>query len=103
MQQYINTYIKDYFYKVGDLECSGACLTQRNSDDGLDTLAVLQRRPLRPAPPVRALPVGLPRLLSAQLLLISPVILLRCIGVSDYASGASDEMTYDDHDFMQCR
>jgi hypothetical protein len=27
---------------------------------GLDTLEVCQRRPLQPAPPVRALPAGLP-------------------------------------------
>jgi hypothetical protein len=25
-----------------------------------------------------------------------------CICISDYASGASDEMAYDDHDCMQC-
>jgi hypothetical protein len=74
-----------------------------NSDGGLDTLEVRQRRPPRPAPLVRAPPAGLPRLLPARLLPIPRAILLRCIGVSDYASGASDEMAYDDHDCMQCR
>jgi hypothetical protein len=74
-----------------------------NSDSGLDTLAVRQRRPLQPAPPVRALLMGLPRLLSARLLLIHSAILLLCIGVSDYKSGASDEMACDDHDYMQWR
>jgi hypothetical protein len=54
-----------------------------NSDGDLDTLEVRQRRPLRPAPPVRAL--------LARLLPIPPMILLRCIGISDYASGALDE------------
>jgi hypothetical protein len=47
-----------------------------NSDGGLDTLEVRQRRPPRLAPPVRALPTRLPRLLLAQLLQIPPAILL---------------------------
>jgi hypothetical protein len=37
--------------------------------------SVHQRRPLRPAPPMRALPAGLPRLLLALLLQIPPAIL----------------------------
>jgi hypothetical protein len=53
-----------------------ACLAQTNLDGGLDTLEVRQRRPPWPAPPVRALPAGLPRLLLAWLLPISPAILL---------------------------
>jgi hypothetical protein len=69
-----------------------------NSDGGLDTLEVHQRHPPRPAPPMRALLVGFPRLLP-----IPHAILLRCIGVSGYASGASDERVYDDHDCMHCR
>jgi hypothetical protein len=56
--------------------CSGACLAQTNSDGGLDTLEVRQRRPPRPAPPMRALPAGLPQLLPARLLPIPPAILL---------------------------
>jgi hypothetical protein len=40
MQQYIKLiYIKDCFYKVGDLECSGACLAQRNYVYGPHTRA----------------------------------------------------------------
>jgi hypothetical protein len=52
---------------------------------------------------MRAPLAGLPRLLPARLLSIPPVILLWCIGVSDYASGVLDEMAYDGHDCMQCR
>jgi hypothetical protein len=48
-----------------------ACLALTNSDGGLDTLEVRQRCPPQPAPPVWALPAGLPRLLP-----IPPAILL---------------------------
>jgi hypothetical protein len=53
MQQYIRLiYLKNCFYKVGDLKCSGACLVRRNGVGGPHTQIdpLLARLPL--APPV---------------------------------------------------
>jgi hypothetical protein len=71
---YIN--IKNYFYKVGDLECSGACLVRRNWVGGPHTLEdpLLARLPRTPHVPEflvdRAWSVPL-----ALLLALSPTIL----------------------------
>jgi hypothetical protein len=77
MQQYIRLiYINDCFYKVGDLECSEACLVRRNRVGGPHTQVdpLLALLPL--APPVPRFLMDRTR--SAPLALLpalSPVIL----------------------------
>jgi hypothetical protein len=77
MQQYIKLiYIKDSFYKVGDLGCSGACLVQRNEVDGPRTRAGPLLAPLPLAPPMSGFPVGQPRSAPLVLLLALPPAIL---------------------------
>jgi hypothetical protein len=68
-------YIKNYFYKVGDLECSGACLVRRNWVGGPHTQVdpLFARLPL--APPVPRFLVDRTRSPPLTLLLALP---LRC-------------------------
>jgi hypothetical protein len=77
MQHYIRLiYIKNYFYKVGDLECSGACLARRNWVGGPHTQVdpLLVRLPL--APSVPGFLVDQPRSAPLALLLAFPPTIL---------------------------
>jgi hypothetical protein len=73
MQQYIRLiYIKNCFYKVGDLECSEACLVQRNWVGGPHTQVdpLLARLPL--APPMPRFLVDRTQSVPLALLLVLP-------------------------------
>jgi hypothetical protein len=76
MQQYIRLiYIKNCFYKVGDLKYSGACLVRRNWVGGPHTQVdpLLARLPL--APPVPGFLVDRTRSSLTLLLALPPAIL----------------------------
>jgi hypothetical protein len=81
MQQYINSYIKNCFYKVGDLECSGACLVRRNWVGGPHTQIdpLLARLPL--APPVTGFLVDWTRSAPLALLLALPPAIMYDVSV----------------------
>jgi hypothetical protein len=75
MQPYIKLiyiYIKDCFYKVGDLECSGACLVRRKWVGGPHTQVDPLLTPLPLAPPVSEFLVDRTRSVPLALLLARP-------------------------------
>jgi hypothetical protein len=77
MQQYIKLiYIRSCFYKVGDLECSGACLVRRNWVGGPRTQVdpLLARIPR--APPVPGFLMDQTRSAPLALLLALPPAIL---------------------------
>jgi hypothetical protein len=77
MQPYIKLiYIKDCFYKVGDLECSRACLVQRNWVGGPHTQVDPLLAPLPLAPPVPEILVDRTRSAPLTLLLVLPPAIL---------------------------
>jgi hypothetical protein len=77
MQPYIKLiYIKDCFYKVGDLECSGACLIRKNWVGGPHTLVDPLLAPLPLAPPVPEFLVDWIRSAPLVLLLAFPPAIL---------------------------
>jgi hypothetical protein len=104
MQQYINSYIKDCFYKIGDLECFGACLVRRNWVGGPHTQVDPLLAHLSRAPPMPGFLVDWTRSAPPELLLATPsVILYDANCISKYANIASDAVVCDDHDDMLCR
>jgi hypothetical protein len=64
------------FYKVGDLECSGACLVRRNWVDDQRTQAGPLLAPLPLAPPVPGFSVGRSRPVPLALLPALPSAIL---------------------------
>jgi hypothetical protein len=80
MQQYINSYIMNCFYKVGELECSRACLVRRNWVGGPHTHvdSLLALLPLAPPVP-RFLVDGTRSIPLALLLVLPPAILYDAI------------------------
>jgi hypothetical protein len=82
MQQYIRLiYIKNYFYKVGDLESSGACLVRRNWVGGPHTQVDPLLARLSLAPHVPGFIVDRTRSAPPALLLALPPAILYDVSV----------------------
>jgi hypothetical protein len=85
-------------YKVGELECSGACLAQRNSAGDQCTREAPRLAPRPLAPSVLEPPAGRPRPAPRALLLKAPPAILCdafvCVIVRNVHSM---KMMYDEH------
>ena len=75
-----------YLESIGDLECSGACLSGKRKDDDLGTLVAQLLAPRLQLPPVVAPPTKL-LLVPRVPLPLPPVILYECIDAYEYHGG----------------